>query len=84
MLSHVRGSRFATLPSLSFENLKKSIVAYFPTSMSGAKAALKAINESIRGQKFDDAITQAKQLVNQDPKSYQGYVRATAVTQRGN
>lgn len=43
--------------------------------MSGAKAALKAINDAIRTQDFDDAITKAQSLVEKDPKSYQGYVK---------
>lgn len=40
--------------------------------MSGVKAALKSINDAIRGQKYDDAIVQAKDLVKRDPKNYQG------------
>lgn len=42
--------------------------------MSGSKAALKAINDAIRTQNFDDAITKAQDLVDKDPKSYQGYL----------
>lgn len=42
--------------------------------MSSAKAALKAINDAIRGQDYDDAIAKAKELVKKDPKSYQRLV----------
>lgn len=42
--------------------------------MSGVKAALKSINDAIRGQKYDDAIVQAKDLVKRDPKNYQGLI----------
>ncbi|KAK2590829.1 Superkiller protein 3 [Conoideocrella luteorostrata] len=42
--------------------------------MSNAKAALKAINDAIRGEKYDDAIKQAKALVKKDPRSYQGLI----------
>jgi superkiller protein 3 len=39
--------------------------------MSGTKAALKAINDAIRQQKFDDAVTKAQELLEKGPKSYQ-------------
>ncbi|KAG5985178.1 hypothetical protein E4U55_000814 [Claviceps digitariae] len=42
--------------------------------MASAKAALKSINDAIRGQKYDDAVELAKSLVKRDPKSYQGFV----------
>lgn len=42
--------------------------------MASAKAALKSINDAIRGQKYDDAVELAKSLVKRDPKSYQGCV----------
>ncbi|KAG6018127.1 hypothetical protein E4U54_002737 [Claviceps lovelessii] len=42
--------------------------------MASAKAALKSINDAIRGQKYDDAVELAKSLVKRDPKSYQGLV----------
>lgn len=50
--------------------------------MSGSKAALKAINDAIRSQDFDDAITKAQNLVEKDPKSYQGYVKLKRLTFR--
>ncbi|KAG5920757.1 hypothetical protein E4U42_006079 [Claviceps africana] len=42
--------------------------------MASAKAALKSINDAIRGQKYDDAVELAKSLVKRDPNSYQGLV----------
>jgi hypothetical protein len=39
--------------------------------MSGTKAALKAINDAIRQQKFDDAVTKAQELLEKDSKNYQ-------------
>lgn len=42
--------------------------------MSSAKAALKAINDAIRGQDYDSAVDKAKELVKKEPKSYQGLV----------
>lgn len=41
--------------------------------MSGTKALLKAINEAIRQQKWDDAIEAAKDVFQKDPKNYQAY-----------
>lgn len=38
-----------------------------------SKAALKAINEAVKQQKFDDVIKKSRELVQNDPKSYQGY-----------
>lgn len=43
--------------------------------MSGAKfAALKAINASIKAQKYDEAIQDAQKLLASDSKNYQAYV----------
>lgn len=42
--------------------------------MSGSKAALKAINEAIRSQKFDDAIEKAQDFLKRETKNYQGCV----------
>lgn len=39
--------------------------------MSGTKATLKAINDAIRQQKFEDAVSKAKELLEKDPKNYQ-------------
>jgi superkiller protein 3 len=39
--------------------------------MSGTKAALKGINDAIRQQKFDDAVSKARDLVEKDSKNYQ-------------
>lgn len=40
-------------------------------SMSSSKAALKAIAEAVKQQKFDDAIQQAQDLLQKDTKNYQ-------------
>ena len=40
--------------------------------MSSGKAALKAINDAIRAQKFDDAVDKAQNLVKQDASNFQG------------
>ncbi|KAF4460478.1 hypothetical protein FALBO_12741 [Fusarium albosuccineum] len=42
--------------------------------MSGTKAALKAINDAIRQQKFDDAASKAKDLLQKDDKNYQAHI----------
>lgn len=42
--------------------------------MSGSKAILKAINDAIRQQKFDDAISQAQDFLQKEAKNYQAYV----------
>lgn len=42
--------------------------------MSGTKAALKAINDAIRQQKFDDAVSKARELIEKDSKNYQGHI----------
>jgi len=39
--------------------------------MSGAKAALKAINAAIKAQKYDEAIQEAQKVLASDPKNYQ-------------
>lgn len=43
------------------------------STMSGSKAALKAINDAIRQQKFDDAVAQAQEFIKKESKNYQGY-----------
>ncbi|KAF4989405.1 hypothetical protein FGRMN_9130 [Fusarium graminum] len=42
--------------------------------MSGTKAALKAINDAIRQQKFDDAVSKAQELLEKDSKNYQAHI----------
>lgn len=42
--------------------------------MSNSKALLKAINDAIRQQKFDDAIEKSQEFLQKEPKSYQGSV----------
>ncbi|KAJ4292975.1 Superkiller protein 3 [Collariella sp. IMI 366227] len=42
--------------------------------MSGTKALLKAINEAIKQQKWDDAIEAAQEVFQKDAKNYQAYV----------
>lgn len=42
--------------------------------MSSSKSVLKAINEAIRQQKYDDAITKAENFLQKEPKNYQGCV----------
>lgn len=44
------------------------------STMSGSKAVLKAINDAIRQQKFDDAISQAQEFLQKESKNYQAYV----------
>lgn len=39
--------------------------------MSNSKAQLKAINEAIKNQKFDDAVEKATAFLEKDPKNYQ-------------
>lgn len=39
-------------------------------AMSGTKALLKAINEAIKQQKWDEAITAAEDVFQKDPKNY--------------
>ena len=43
------------------------------SSMSSAKALLKAVGDAIKQQKFDDAIDKINQVLQKDPNSYQGY-----------
>ena len=50
--------------------------------MSGTKAALKAINDAIRQQKFDDAVSKAKELMEKDPKNYQAWEYQICATQQ--
>ncbi|WYZ34104.1 hypothetical protein EsH8_I_000380 [Colletotrichum jinshuiense] len=42
--------------------------------MSGAKAALKAIGDAVKQQKWDDAIQKASEFIDRDPKSYQANI----------
>ncbi|KAH7029001.1 uncharacterized protein B0I36DRAFT_410671 [Microdochium trichocladiopsis] len=42
--------------------------------MSSSKAALKAIKDAIGKQKWDDAISLARDVFDKDPKNYQAYV----------
>ncbi|KAI0205895.1 tetratricopeptide-like protein [Astrocystis sublimbata] len=42
--------------------------------MASIKASLKAINEAIRQQKWDDALTQTDNIISKDPKNYQAHV----------
>lgn len=42
--------------------------------MASIKASLKAINDAIRQQKWDDALAQAENVISRDPKSYQAHV----------
>ncbi|KAJ4135949.1 Superkiller protein 3 [Fusarium equiseti] len=42
--------------------------------MSGTKAALKGINDAIRQQKFDDAVSKAQELLEKDSKNYQAHI----------
>ena len=37
-----------------------------------AKSMLRAINDAVKQQKYDDAIEKAQALLDKDPKSYQG------------
>lgn len=40
-------------------------------TMGSTKASLKAINDAIRQQKWEDALTQTDSLIARDPKNYQ-------------
>ncbi|KAK8910153.1 hypothetical protein QC760_001120 [Botrytis cinerea] len=42
--------------------------------MSGTKAALKAINAAVQSQKYDEAVEQARKLLDSDPNSYQANI----------
>ncbi|KAI0122540.1 TPR-like protein [Daldinia grandis] len=42
--------------------------------MANIKASLKAINDAIRQQKWDDALSQAENIISRDANSYQAYV----------
>ncbi|KAI0418833.1 tetratricopeptide [Xylaria grammica] len=51
--------------------------------MASIKASLKAINDAIRQQKWDDSLTQTDNLISRDPKNYQAYVfRAFALDKK--
>jgi hypothetical protein len=43
------------------------------TGIMSSKAALKAINDAVRQQKFDDVIEKAQEFLKKEPKNYQGY-----------
>ncbi|KAJ2970050.1 hypothetical protein NQ176_g8367 [Zarea fungicola] len=42
--------------------------------MSSSKVALKGINEAIRSENFDDAISKSQDLLKKDPKNYQANI----------
>lgn len=42
-----------------------------------SKAALKAINEAVRQQQFDEAIEKAQEFLKKEPKNHQGCVRSS-------
>ncbi|KAH7325020.1 hypothetical protein B0I35DRAFT_174053 [Stachybotrys elegans] len=42
--------------------------------MSGSKAALTAINDAIKHNKFDEAIEKAQEFLKKEPKNYQGHI----------
>ncbi|KAI0409230.1 tetratricopeptide [Xylaria palmicola] len=51
--------------------------------MGSIKASLKAINDAIRQQKWDDALAQTDGLIARDPRNYQAYVfRAFALDKK--
>lgn len=39
--------------------------------MANIKASLKAINDAIRQQKWDESLAQTENLIAKDPKNYQ-------------
>lgn len=42
-----------------------------------SKAALKAINEAVRQQKYDEVIEKAREFLKKEPKNHQGYSRSS-------
>ena len=46
--------------------------------MSGTKAALKAAKAALDGNKYQDAVDQAKTILKTDPKNYHAYTLAQA------
>ncbi|KAI0016568.1 TPR-like protein [Xylariomycetidae sp. FL0641] len=52
--------------------------------MASIKASLKAINDAIRQQKWDDALAQAEDVVARDPKNYQAHVFKAFVLDKKN
>ncbi|KAK1757278.1 Superkiller protein 3 [Echria macrotheca] len=42
--------------------------------MSGVKQALKAVNEAVKQQKWDNVVQAADDILQKDPKNYQAYV----------
>jgi superkiller protein 3 len=61
-----------------------NLLSQFPSDMSSSKPALKAISAAIQASKYDDAIEQAKKLLNTDTKNYQAYVLSAALYKQGN
>ncbi|KAI0154636.1 tetratricopeptide-like protein [Xylariaceae sp. FL1272] len=52
--------------------------------MAGIKASLKAINDAIRQQRWDDALDQTDSLIAREPKAYQAHVfKAFALDKKG-
>ncbi|PNY23415.1 Superkiller protein 3, partial [Tolypocladium capitatum] len=43
-------------------------------SMANSKAVLKAINDAIRQQKFDDAIGKTQEFMKKEPRNYQAHI----------
>ncbi|KAI1098090.1 tetratricopeptide [Jackrogersella minutella] len=52
--------------------------------MASIKASLKAINDAIRQQKWDDALAQADNLISRDPNNYQAHVFRAFVLDKKN
>ncbi|KAL7619519.1 Superkiller protein 3 [Parahypoxylon ruwenzoriense] len=52
--------------------------------MASIKASLKAINDAIRQQKWDNALDQAENLIAKDPKNYQAHVFKAFVLDKKN
>ncbi|KAI1812508.1 tetratricopeptide-like protein [Poronia punctata] len=51
--------------------------------MGSIKASLKAINEAVRQQKWEEVLTQTSNVIERDPKNYQAYVfRAFALDKK--
>lgn len=44
------------------------------SGIMSSKAALKAIADAVRQQKFDDVIEKAREFLKKEPNNYQGYV----------
>ncbi|KAI0391231.1 tetratricopeptide-like protein [Xylariaceae sp. FL0594] len=52
--------------------------------MASIKTSLKAINEAIRQQKWEDALTRADDVIERDPKNYQAHVFKAFVLDKKN